>query len=153
MTIGGLAPTYRGRVTLPVLGTGHAGPCADLVTVRLVSGQSAEGVRRPGRTWPTGSGPCSCRIRTARPGLVVLELVRRDALAAVIPALPIPAVPDLRALPVGPARGRRGVHDPAARHAPADRRVRPGRGRLVHVGPGPGLLPAMAAGLVRVLAV
>ena len=33
--------------------------------------------------------------------MVVLELVRRDALAAVIPALPIPAVPDLRALPVG----------------------------------------------------
>ncbi len=33
--------------------------------------------------------------------MVVLELVRRDALAAVIPALPIPAVTDLRALPVG----------------------------------------------------
>jgi len=31
----------------------------------------------------------------------VVEFVRRDALATVIPALPIPAVPDLRALPVG----------------------------------------------------
>jgi hypothetical protein len=41
-----------------------------------------------------------CRIRTARPGLVILELVRQDALVAVIP-LPILAVPDLRALPVG----------------------------------------------------
>jgi S-DNA-T family DNA segregation ATPase FtsK/SpoIIIE len=48
-----------------------------------------------------GFGVRSCRIRTARPGLVILELVRRDALAAVIPALPIPAVPDLQALPVG----------------------------------------------------
>ena len=33
--------------------------------------------------------------------MAVLELVRRDALAAVIPALPIPATSDLRALPVG----------------------------------------------------
>ena len=33
--------------------------------------------------------------------MVVLELVRSDALATVIPALPIPAVCDLRALPVG----------------------------------------------------
>ena len=40
MTIAGLAPTYRGRVTVPVLGKVQAGPCADLVTVRLVSGQS-----------------------------------------------------------------------------------------------------------------
>jgi DNA segregation ATPase FtsK/SpoIIIE, S-DNA-T family len=33
--------------------------------------------------------------------MVVLEFVRRDALAVVIPALPIPAVPDLKTLPVG----------------------------------------------------
>ena len=33
----------------PVLGKVQAGPCADLVTVRLVSGQSPTGLRRPGR--------------------------------------------------------------------------------------------------------
>ena len=32
---------------------------------------------------------------------VVLEFVRRDALAAVVPALPVPGRPDLAALPVG----------------------------------------------------
>ncbi len=32
---------------------------------------------------------------------MVLEFVRRDALAAILPALPIPAHPDLKALPVG----------------------------------------------------
>ena len=42
-----------------------------------------------------------CRVRTARSGAVVLEFVRRDALAALVPALPIPAHPDLKALPVG----------------------------------------------------
>lgn len=31
----------------------------------------------------------------------MLEFVRRDGLAAVIPALPIPVVPDLRELPAG----------------------------------------------------
>ena len=59
-----------------------------------------------------GFGALLCRVRTARPGSVVLELVRRDALAAIIPALPIPARADLKALPVGRredgTRGRSG---------------------------------------------
>ena len=42
-----------------------------------------------------------CRVRTAKSGAVVLEFVRRDALAAIIPAQPIPDHPDLEALPVG----------------------------------------------------
>ena len=42
MTIAGLAPTYRGRVTVPVLSKVQAGACADRVTVRLVSGQSPQ---------------------------------------------------------------------------------------------------------------
>jgi S-DNA-T family DNA segregation ATPase FtsK/SpoIIIE len=42
-----------------------------------------------------------CRVRTARSGAVVLEFIRRDALAALVPAPLIPAHPDLKALPVG----------------------------------------------------
>ena len=101
MTIAGLAPLYRGRVTLPVLGKVQAGPCADLVTVRLVSGQSPAAFADRAQELAHGFGVLSCRIRTAGPGMAVLELVRRDALAAIIPALPIPAATDLRALPVG----------------------------------------------------
>ena len=48
-----------------------------------------------------GFGALLCRVRSARSGRVVLEFVRRDALAAIIPALPIPDHPDLKALPVG----------------------------------------------------
>ena len=48
-----------------------------------------------------GFGALLCRVRTARSGAVVLEFIRRDALAALVPALPIPATPDLKALPVG----------------------------------------------------
>jgi len=101
MTIAGLAPLYRGRITVPVLGKVQAGACADLVTVRLVSGQSPALFADRAGELAHGFRVLSCRIRTARPGLVVLELVRRDALAAIIPALPVPASPDLRALPVG----------------------------------------------------
>src|SRR5438067_13151582 len=42
-----------------------------------------------------------CRVRSARSGAVLLEFIRRDALAALVPALPIPDCPDLKALPVG----------------------------------------------------
>jgi S-DNA-T family DNA segregation ATPase FtsK/SpoIIIE len=101
MTIAGLGPTYRGQVTLPVLGKVQAGRCADLVTVRLVSGQSPKLFADRAEELAHGFGAHSCRVRTGRPGMVVLEFVRRDALATVIPALPIPATPDLRALPVG----------------------------------------------------
>ncbi len=101
MTIGGLAPLYRGRVVLPVLGKVQAGTCVDRVAVRLVSGQSPKQFADRAEALAHGFGVRSCRVRTSQPGLVTLELVRRDALAAMIPALPIPARVDLRALPVG----------------------------------------------------
>src|SRR5262249_15055734 len=73
----------------------------DRVMVRLVSGQSAADIAKCAENLAEGFGALLCRVRAARSGRVVLEFVRRDALAAVIPAIPIPARPDLRALPVG----------------------------------------------------
>jgi S-DNA-T family DNA segregation ATPase FtsK/SpoIIIE len=66
-----------------------------------VSGQSPDRISDRAANLAHGLGVMSCRVRTGRPGSVVLELVRSDALAAVIPALPIPIMTDLRALPVG----------------------------------------------------
>ena len=100
-SIAGLAPLYQGRVMLPELGKVTAGRCADRAAVRLVSGQSPDQVADRAGNLAHGFGVLSCRVRTATPGSVVLELVRKDALAASIPAMAIPAVPDLRALPVG----------------------------------------------------
>jgi S-DNA-T family DNA segregation ATPase FtsK/SpoIIIE len=93
-----------------------------------------------------------CRIRSASPGALVLEFVRRDALAAIIPALAIPARADLRSLAVG--RREDGqvwlvrVHGTHVLIAGAT-----GAGKasllwsIVRA-----LLPAMVAGLVRVWA-
>ena len=101
MAITGLSPLYEGRVLVPVLAGVEAGGCVDRVSVRLVSGQTpgdfadrAEGVAH-------GFGVHLCRVRPVAPGLIVLELVRRDALAEPVPALPVPERADLAALRVG----------------------------------------------------
>ena len=150
LTIAGLAPTYRGQITLPVLGKVQVGPCADLVAVQLVSGQSPTLFADRAEELAHGFGAHSCRVRTARPGMVMLEFVRRDALAAVIPALPIPAVPDLRALPMGRCEDGsvftvrlHGTHLLIAGSTGA------GKGSYLW-GLVRALLPAMMAGLVRV---
>jgi S-DNA-T family DNA segregation ATPase FtsK/SpoIIIE len=101
MTIAGLAPWYQGRVILPVLGRVAATRYTDRVMVRLVSGQSAADFAKCADNLAHGFRALLCRIRTARSGAVVLEFIRRDALAAIVPAQPIPACPDLKALPVG----------------------------------------------------
>jgi len=90
-----------GRLILPVLGKVTATRYTDRVAVRLVSGQSPADVARHADALAHGFGAMLCRVRSARSGRVVLEFVRRDALAAIVPALPIPADPDLKALPVG----------------------------------------------------
>jgi DNA segregation ATPase FtsK/SpoIIIE, S-DNA-T family len=101
MTIAGVAPWYQGRTLLPVLGKVTATRYTDRVHVRLVSGQSAANFAKCAENLAHGFGALLCRVRTARSGRVVLEFVCRDALAALVPALPIPATPDLKALPVG----------------------------------------------------
>ena len=101
MTIADLAPQYQGRILLPVLGKVTATRYTDRVQVRLVSGQSAADFAQRAENLAHGFGALLCRVRTARSGAVLLEFVRRDALAALVPAHPVPACPDLKALPVG----------------------------------------------------
>jgi DNA segregation ATPase FtsK/SpoIIIE, S-DNA-T family len=101
MTIGRLAPVYQGRLLLPVLGKVVSTPYTDRVLTGIVSGQSADDFARRAEALAHGFGALLCRIRSARPGWLVLEFVRRDALAAIIAALPIPARPDLKALAIG----------------------------------------------------
>jgi DNA segregation ATPase FtsK/SpoIIIE, S-DNA-T family len=101
MAISGAAPTHQGQVILPVLGTVTATRYTDQVAVRLVSGQSPADLAGHAEALAHGFGALLCRVRTGRSGRVVLEFVRRDALAALVSALPIPDRPDLKALAVG----------------------------------------------------
>jgi S-DNA-T family DNA segregation ATPase FtsK/SpoIIIE len=101
LTIARLAPVNQGRVLLPVLGKVSATAFTDRVQVRLVSGQCADDFAARAPNLAHGFGAVLCRVHIAAPGVLVLEFVRRDALAAVIPALPIGDRVDLRALPVG----------------------------------------------------
>jgi S-DNA-T family DNA segregation ATPase FtsK/SpoIIIE len=101
MTISGLAPWYQGRVILPVLDKVSSTRHVDRVQVRLVSGQSAADVADRADNLAHGFGAMLCRVRTARSGAVLLEFVRRDALAQVVLPAPMLAAPDLRALEVG----------------------------------------------------
>jgi S-DNA-T family DNA segregation ATPase FtsK/SpoIIIE len=123
MTISRLASAYQGRLLLPVLGKVASTRYTDRVAIRLVSGQSAEDYARRADNLAHGFGAVTCRVRSAKPGRLVLEFVRRDALAQIIPALPIPAAPNLRALPVGKREDGQPVDHRPARHPPADRRV------------------------------
>ena len=149
MTIARLAPLYRGRVVVPLLGRVRVTGCTDLVRVRLVSGQSPADFAARAEGIAHGFKAHLCRIRTAGPGAVMLELVRRDALAEPMPALPIPDVSDLRALPVG----RREDGSPFAirlqgTHLLIAGATGAGKGSYLW-GLVRALLPAMAAGLVR----
>jgi DNA segregation ATPase FtsK/SpoIIIE, S-DNA-T family len=101
MTISGLAELYQARVLLPVLGKVTATSHVDRVAVRLVSGQSPDDFAHVADNLAHGFGAMLCRIREARTGSLVLEFVRKDALATPIPALPVPARADFSALPVG----------------------------------------------------
>jgi S-DNA-T family DNA segregation ATPase FtsK/SpoIIIE len=101
MMICGLAPWYQGRLILPVLGKVSSTRYVDRVRARLVSGQSPGDFARRAENLAHGFGAMLCRVRTSRSGALVLEFVRRDALAALVPAAPMPVSPDLRALEVG----------------------------------------------------
>ena len=102
MTIAGVAPWYQGRTLLPVLGKVTATRYTDRVHgpagLRASPRPTSPSTRR---TWRTGSARCCAGSAPPGPGAVVLEFIRRDALAALVPALPIPDHPDLKALPVG----------------------------------------------------
>ena len=101
MAITGLSPLYEGRVLVPVLAGVEAGESVDRVTVKLVSGQSPGDFADRVEGIAHGLGVHLCRVRPVSPGLIVLELVRRDALADPVPVLPIPNRVDLAALPAG----------------------------------------------------
>ncbi len=101
MTVSQLAVYYQGRWLLPQLGPVVVTGYVDQLLVRLVRGQSPGKFANAADNLAHGFGAIACRIRKAPPGAVLVELVRRDVLAAIIPALPIPVHVDFRAVAIG----------------------------------------------------
>ncbi len=101
LTIAHLVPVFRGQVLVPVLGKVRSTRYTDRVAVRLVSGQAAADFSARVENLAHGFGAILCRVRSARPGFLILEFVRRDALAQIISALAIPEHADLKALAIG----------------------------------------------------
>ncbi len=152
MTITRLAPAYRGRVVVPILGRVRVTGYTDVVSVRLVSGQSPADFADRAEGIAHGFRAHLCRVRSSAPGTVVLELVRRDTLAEPMPALAIPDVTGLRALPVG-KREDGGLFTVrlAGTHLLIAGATGAGKGSYLW-GLVRAMLPAMAAGLVRIWA-
>jgi S-DNA-T family DNA segregation ATPase FtsK/SpoIIIE len=152
MTIARLAPVYQGRSLLPVISKVTSRGYTDRVAVRLVSGQSAADFTARADNLAHGFGAVLCRVRSAKAGALVLEFVRRDALAEIIPALPIPAHEDLRALSVGRREdGQAWLMRVHGTHVLIAGATGAGKASLLW-SIVRAMLPAMAAGLVRVWA-
>jgi DNA segregation ATPase FtsK/SpoIIIE, S-DNA-T family len=105
MTLSGLAVHYGDRLLLPLLGPVISTGSIDRLYVGLIAGQSPADFAERADNLAHSFGALACRLRTASPGWVVVELVRRDGLAAIIPALPIPEHADLSAVQVGRHEG------------------------------------------------
>jgi hypothetical protein len=101
MTLAGLAPSYRGRVLVPVLTDVRTSGSVDLVTVRLVTGQAPDTFADRTLNLAHAFGAQLCRVRNASPGAVLLEFVRSDTLSDTVSALPVDPVVNLAALAVG----------------------------------------------------
>jgi S-DNA-T family DNA segregation ATPase FtsK/SpoIIIE len=101
LTLAGLAPSYRGRVLVPVLVGVRAAGAVDVATVRLVTGQSPDDFATRTLNLAHAFGAMLCRVRDSSPGAVTLEFVRSDTLADPIAALTVNSAVDLGALPVG----------------------------------------------------
>jgi S-DNA-T family DNA segregation ATPase FtsK/SpoIIIE len=103
MMLSGLGGRFNGDEYVPRIVRVRAGRYADRVTVRMVVGQQPEDWSRRLAALAHAFGARSCQVceLARRPGYLQLVVGRRDPLAQVVSALPVPAAVDLRAVPIG----------------------------------------------------
>jgi DNA segregation ATPase FtsK/SpoIIIE, S-DNA-T family len=103
MMLSGLGGRFEGDEYVPRVVRVWAGRYADRVTVRMVIGQHPADWARRLDALAHGFGARSCQVRELprRPGYLQLVVGRRDPLAAIVPALPVPEACDLGAVPIG----------------------------------------------------
>ncbi|HEX6970211.1 MAG TPA: FtsK/SpoIIIE domain-containing protein [Micromonosporaceae bacterium] len=97
-----LAVSFDSHTVLPVIRRVRCGAGVDQVTVRMVTGQIPDDYARAAERLAHTFGVRQVKATAGpRPDLVVLTLMRGDPLSAVVAPLPVAAVPDFTALPVG----------------------------------------------------
>ena len=152
-----LTATGPGHVAIPTLRRVELVPAGDRLLVELPAGLDVEQVHAAAGKLATAVRAESCRVTADAPGLVWMEFRRRDVLARLVPALPVPApnaegmVPvELAAVPVGVRDNGTAWRIPLkGRHVLVAGRSRSGKGSVLwsvlrH------LAPAIRCGLVRV---
>jgi S-DNA-T family DNA segregation ATPase FtsK/SpoIIIE len=101
MVVSGLAKHVGGREYLPRLLKVTCTAVADVVTVKMLSGQAtAEWQDRADNLAHGFAGP-ECRVKLNKPGRLTLVFPRCDLLATPIPALPITRDVQVAAVPIG----------------------------------------------------
>jgi S-DNA-T family DNA segregation ATPase FtsK/SpoIIIE len=101
MVLSGLAAVFERAEYIPKIRRVSSDANADHVLVTMLSGQAVEDYERSTDALANTFGALWCRVRVDRPGQIWLDFAHRDPLTEVIPAMPIPEVPELGALTLG----------------------------------------------------
>jgi FtsK/SpoIIIE family len=96
-----LSVAFDGQVIVPILRQVRTDATADVLTVRMVSGQIPDDFAKAGERLMHTFAAVAVRVSPGRrPDLVHIRLLRHDPLIRMVAPLPVPAVPDLRGLAV-----------------------------------------------------
>ncbi|GII04236.1 FtsK/SpoIIIE domain-containing protein [Planobispora takensis] len=101
MVISGLARHLRGRDYVPRLVRVRCTSWADLVSVKMLTGQAVTDWADRIEHLAHGFGATSCRVSVARAGRLLLTFPRRDPLAVPLPALALPETVSVEPVEIG----------------------------------------------------
>ncbi|MEU0521362.1 FtsK/SpoIIIE domain-containing protein [Streptosporangium sp. NPDC006007] len=152
MLISGLGRHLGGRDYLPRLLSVSCTSWADLVTVKILTGQAVTDWAERTEQLAHGFGAASCQVTVIRSGRLLLTFPRRDPLAVPLPAVPIPVTASVGPVEIGRcedgAPWRLKVH---GTHVLVAGATGAGKGSVIW-STIRGLLPAVSAGLAEIWA-
>ncbi|WP_036518644.1 FtsK/SpoIIIE domain-containing protein [Nocardioides sp. J54] len=97
----GLTSQLNDSVLVPALQRLVIGDAVDVLTVRMLAGQSTTDWQRQSEALAHAFGASLVRVRTAQPGLVQIEVQHADPLSQVVPVASPDDCPDLAAIRIG----------------------------------------------------
>jgi S-DNA-T family DNA segregation ATPase FtsK/SpoIIIE len=108
LTSCGLADDVGGDVWVPQLRGVRSTRWADVVRVRMLSGQDPAAWEQKAEALAHAFDATGCRVVVERPGRLLLHFTRRDPLTPVVPAVPVPDECDPAAVVAGVAEDPHG---------------------------------------------